>query len=134
MVAPAPASPFYWRYNPEVYRLMGMKCKDCGHITYPRKKICPACGSFNVEECKLSRRGTVHTYCINWVLPPEVEPPVPLVIVDLEGGGKYQGLITEVAKPEEVKVGDKVEMVLRKLYTDRGLNVYGYKFRLVEED
>jgi uncharacterized OB-fold protein len=68
------------------------------------------------------------------VLPPEVEPPVPLVIVDLEGGGKYQGLITEVAKPEEVKVGDKVEMVLRKLYTDRGLNVYGYKFRLVEED
>jgi uncharacterized OB-fold protein len=30
-------------------------------------------------------------------------------------------------------VGSKVEMVLRKMTTDRGLNVYGYKFRLVEE-
>jgi len=53
--------------------------------------------------------------------------------VDLEGGGKYQGIITEVTKPEEVKIGDKVEMVLRKIVTDRGLNIYGYKFRLVEE-
>jgi uncharacterized OB-fold protein len=55
------------------------------------------------------------------------------VIVDLEGGGRYQGLMTEFGVPEDVKIGAKVEMVLRKLTTDRGLNVYGYKFRLVEE-
>jgi uncharacterized OB-fold protein len=42
--------------------------------------------------------------------------------------------MTETATPEDVKVNSKVEMVLRKLITDRGLNVYGYKFRLVEED
>jgi uncharacterized OB-fold protein len=59
---------------------------------------------------------------------------VPLVVVDLEGGGRYQGIIADVAQPEQVKIGDKVEMVLRRVSTDRGLNVYGYKFRLVEED
>lgn len=75
----------------------------------------------------------MHTFCINWVLPPGLEPPVPLVVVDLEGGGRYQGIIAEVAKPEEIKIGDKVEMVLRKVSSDRGLNIYGYKFKLVEE-
>jgi len=133
MVQPAPASPLFWRLNPEVYRLIGMKCSDCGHITYPSRKICPQCGSTSVEKYKLSRKGTVHTYCINWTPPPNLEPPIANVIVDLEGGGKYQGVLTEVSNPEEVKIGAKVEMVLRKAITDRGLNVYGYKFRLVEE-
>ena len=41
--------------------------------------------------------------------------------------------MTEASTPEEIKVGAKVEMVLRKMITDRGLNVYGYKFRLVED-
>lgn len=133
MSAPGPASPAMWRFNREVYRLIGVRCKKCGHITYPRRKICPICGSLELEDYKLSRRGTVHTFCINWVLPPGLEPPVPLVVVDLEGGGRYEGIITEVAQPEQVKIGDKVEMVLRKVSSDRGLNIYGYKFRLIEE-
>lgn len=133
MVQPAPASPLFWRFNPEVYRLIGIKCRDCGHISYPRTKICHECGSLGLEEYKLSKKGTVHTYCVNWAPPPTFEPPITPVIVDLEGGGKYQGLMTETATPEDVKVGSKVEMVLRKMTTDRGLNVYGYKFRLVEE-
>ena len=134
MTQPAPASPVFWRLNSEVYRLIGIKCKDCGHISYPRTKICHECGSLNLEEFKLAKKGTVHTYCVNWAPPPNFEPPITPVIVDLEGGGRYQGLMTETATPEDVKVGSKVEMVLRKVNTDRGLNVYGYKFRLVEED
>ena len=134
MTQPAPASPMYWRFNPEVFRLIGIKCNDCGHISYPRTKICHECGSLNLEEYKLAKKGTVHTYCVNWAPPPNFEPPITPVIVDLESGGRYQGLMTETVTPEDVKVNSKVEMVLRKLITDRGLNVYGYKFRLVEED
>ena len=133
MTQPAPASPMFWRLNADVYRLAGAKCPDCGHITYPRTKICPSCGSFNVEEYQLPKTGTVHTFCINWTPPPSLEPPIVNVIVDLDGGGKYQGLLTEVANPEEVKIGTRVEMVLRKVMRDRGLDIYGYKFRLVEE-
>ena len=134
MTQPAPASPMYWRFNPEVFRLIGIKCNDCGHISYPRTKICHECGSLNLEEYKLAKKGTVHTYCVNWAPPPNFEPPITPVIVDLESGGRYQGLMTETVTPEDVKVNSKVEMILRKLITDRGLNVYGYKFRLVEED
>jgi len=134
MVQPAPASPLFWRFNPEVYQLIGIKCSDCGHISYPRTKICHECGSLSLEEYKLPKKGTVHTYCVNWAPPPQFEPPITPVIVDLDGGGRYQGLMTETATPEDVKVGSRVEMMLRKLTTDRGLNVYGYKFRLVEEE
>ena len=94
MVQPAPASPLFWRFNPEVYRLIGIKCKDCGHISYPRTKICHECGSLSLEEYQLPKKGTVHTYCVNWAPPPTFEPPITPVIVDLEGGGKYQGLMT----------------------------------------
>lgn len=131
---PAPASPLFWRLNPDVYQLLGMKCSDCGHVRYPRTKICPACGSFNVQEVQLAKTGTVHTFCINWTPPPGLEPPIVNVIVDLDGvGGKYQGLMTEIADPEQVKIGTRVEMVLRKVMKDRGLDIYGYKFRLAEE-
>ena len=133
MTQPAPASPMFWRFNPEVFRLIGIKCKDCGHISYPRTRICHECGSQNLEEYQLPKRGTVHTFCVNWAPPPQFEPPIMPVIVDLEGGGRYQGLMTEFGAPEDVKIGAKVEMVLKKLVTDRGLNIYGYKFRLVEE-
>jgi len=132
MTQPAPASPLFWRLTPEALRLMGFRCKDCGHISYPRTRICHECGSLNVEEYQLSKKGTVHTYCVNWAPPPNFEPPITPVIVDLEGGGRYQGLMTETAGPEDVKVGSKVEMVLRRVNTDRGLNVYGYKLRLAE--
>ena len=133
MTQPAPASPLFWRFNPEVYRLIGIKCRDCGHISYPRTKICHECGSLNIEEHTMAKKGTVHTFCVNWAPPPQFEPPITPVVVDMDGGGRRLGLMTETATPEDVKVGSKVEMVLRKMITDRGLNVYGYKFRLAEE-
>ncbi len=133
MTQPAPASPLFWRFNPEVYRLIGIKCSDCGHISYPRTKICHECGSLNIEEHTMAKKGTVHTFCVNWAPPPQFEPPITPVVVDMDGGGRRLGLMTETATPEDVKVGSKVEMVLRKMITDRGLNVYGYKFRLAEE-
>jgi uncharacterized OB-fold protein len=121
----------FWRFNADVYRLVAMKCVDCKHITYPRGKICPQCGSWNVKDYKLPKTGTVHTYTINWTPPPNLEPPIVNVIVDLDGGGRYQGLITECADSEKIKIGTRLEMVLRKTMTDRGLRIYGYKFRLV---
>jgi len=130
---PAPASPLFWRLNADVYRLIGSKCSDCGHITIPKTKICHMCGSFNQKDYQLPKTGTVHTFCINYTPPPGLEAPIFNVIVDLDGGGRYLGLITEVANPEQVKIGTKVEMVFRKVMTDRGLDIYGYKFRLAEE-
>ncbi len=133
MNSPRPASPLYWRLNPTVYHLLGSKCSDCGHITYPQTKVCHKCSSFNQKDFQLAKTGTVHTFCINWTPPPGLEAPCVNCIIDLDGGGRYVGLLTEVANPEEVKIGSKVEMVFRKVINDSGLDFYGYKFRLAEE-
>ena len=133
MSQPSPASPLFWRFNDEVFRLIGIKCKDCGHISYPRTKICHECGSLKVVEYELPKQGKIETFCVNWAPPAPIEPPVFPVIVDLEGGGKYGGIMTECNTPDDIKIGTKVNMVFRKVLTDRGLNVYGYKFRLAEE-
>ncbi len=130
---PAPASPLFWRLSAGVHKLIGSKCSDCGHVTYPRTKICHTCGSFNQKDYQMPKTGKVHTFCINLTPPPGLEAPIVNVVVDLDGGGRYVGVITEVANPEQVKIGTKVEMVLRKCMSDRGLDIYGYKLRLVEE-
>jgi len=59
---------------------------------------------------------------------------MPLAIVDLDGGGRYQGMVIDVKNPQDVKIGAKVELVFRKILSDRGVDLYGYKFRLMEED
>ena len=65
----------FWRFNAEVFRLIGIRCRKCGHISYPRTKICHECGSLDLQEFQLSRTGTIHTFCINWAPPPNFEPP-----------------------------------------------------------
>jgi len=59
------------------------------------------------------------------------QAPYMLALVKLDEGPMITAQITDVDEP--VAIGDKVEMVTRKLTTEgaRGMIVYGYKFRKV---
>ncbi len=59
------------------------------------------------------------------------QAPYRLALVRLEEGSMITAQLTDV--DGEIEIGDKVEMVTRKLTTDgeRGMIVYGYKFRPV---
>ena len=59
------------------------------------------------------------------------QAPYMLAIVKLDEGTLVTAQLTDVDGP--VAIGDRVEMVTRKLTTegDRGMIVYGYKFRPV---
>lgn len=61
------------------------------------------------------------------------QAPYMLALVKLDEGPMITAQITDVDGP--VAIGDKVEMVTRKLTTEgsRGMIVYGYKFRKVLE-
>jgi uncharacterized OB-fold protein len=48
------------------------------------------------------------------------------VVVDFDAGGRYQCELTD-ARPEEVAVGDRVEMTFRRLYTAGGVHNYFWK-------
>ena len=76
-------------------------------------------------------RGVVYSYTLVQEPAAEFEAQAPfyLALVQLEDGGLITAQLTDVAG--DVKIGDAVEMVTRKLTTDgeRGMIVYGYKFR-----
>ena len=44
--------------------LIGGKCKSCGDIAYPKRVVCPKCGSQDLEETELSDRGKIYAYTI----------------------------------------------------------------------
>ena len=118
----------------ELLQLVGGKCKKCGKVNYPQRKICAFCGAQeNFEKVKISRRGKVHTYVVSYALPTGVESPTPLAVVDTEDGARLVGFFTE-CKPDEIKWEMPVEIVLRAVGEQEGRVNYGFKFRPVRFD
>ena len=49
-------------------------------------------------------------------------------IAAFDGGGRFQCELTDV-RPEDVQIGDRVEMTFRRLYTGAGVHNYFWKAR-----
>lgn len=126
------ALPPFWRQVAELHRLVGIKCKQCGKILFPAKKICTECGGLEFEEVPISRRGKIVTYVVCHFMPKGIETPVPLAIVDTEDGARLTGFVTE-CEPDEVKVDMAVEVVFRRIGEQDGRINYGFKFKPVRE-
>ena len=78
-----------------------------------------------------SIQGEIYSYTLVQD-PPEgfvAQAPYYLALVRLESGDLITAQLTDVE--HEIEIGERVEMVTRKLTTDgaRGIIVYGYKFR-----
>lgn len=128
--------PTYWRSLQQRYRLVSGKCKRCGMINFPPRKFCKACGKEDFEEVKLSGDGEVltHTIIARGAAPPEFTSqqrkggPLAVVIVRLDEGPKIVAQVTD-CDPSNVRIGMKVEPVIRKIYEQEGVIRYGFKFR-----
>lgn len=83
------------------------------------------------EKFSFSGRGTVYSYTTVLEAPEGYEEQAPYLValVQLDEGVFITAQLTDVDAP--VNIGDRVEMVTRKLTTEgeRGMIVYGYKFR-----
>ncbi|MDF2955247.1 MAG: OB-fold protein [Candidatus Alkanophagales archaeon MCA70_species_2] len=124
-----PSIPAYVRNMPYKLRLVGFKCKSCGEINLPRRRICRKCRKpSEFEEVKLSRKGSLYTFTIVEYGPPGLERKYAVGVAELKEGVRLIGRLTD-CKPEDVKVGMPVELVLRKVIERGGLVEYGYAFR-----
>ncbi len=85
------------------------------------------------EKVTLSGFGTVYSFTTVTEAPEGYEEQAPylLALVQLDEGPMLTAQITD--GDGELAIGDRVEMVTRKLTTEgpRGMIVYGYKFRKV---
>lgn len=126
----SPLSPAWYRDGSAIRRLVGARCTKCGYVNFPptMRKICIRCGNTKFEEVLRSRKGKVHTFCVNIYNPAGVESPLPVIIGDMDDGTRFKGLGTEM-KTEQIKIDMPVELVWRKIGSEDGVNAYAYVFR-----
>ena len=127
--------PRHWRLQKQRYGLVGEVCPHCDAKIFPPRDVCPECGGEAKEPFRFSGRGEVYSYTVMNNAPAGFEhnTPYTVALVKLAEGPTVTAQLTDLGE-QPVKIGMPVEMVTRKLRDDgsqRGMLVYGYKFRPV---
>ena len=127
--------PRHWRLKKQRYALIGEICPHCDAKLFPPRDICPECGDEAKELYSFSGRG--HVYSFTKVYNPpegfESSSPYTVAMVKLDEGPLVTAQLTDIGE-NKIQIGTPVEMVTRRLKSDgdeRGMLVYGYKFRPV---
>ncbi|HYY05401.1 MAG TPA: OB-fold domain-containing protein [Candidatus Limnocylindria bacterium] len=117
-----------WKELKQDVRLYGSRCLECGLVQYPQARVCLGCRARDrMADHKLAKRGTIFTFTID-NLAPVPEHPLPMAVIDLEGGGRLYLQVTDAADGE-VKVGTHVELTFRRLHEAGGNRNYFWKAR-----
>jgi len=96
-------------------RFTTTKCKDCGVRSFPPRVICPECYSDNLEWVDLPTEGTALAVAEQLVgVPIGFDTPLIHALVDLSGEITFI-CATQGLKAGELKVGDKVKIVVKKI-------------------
>lgn len=129
--------PRFWREIPQRYNLRASKCGACGAIHYPPRPVCPECRRAsigNMEDVKLSGRGTILEWTRVHKAAPGYEAQVPyvLALIRTEEGPVITGQVVDHAG-REVDAGAPVRAVFRRLGEDGDAGVihYGMKWVLL---
>jgi len=95
-------------------KLMLPRCRDCNHVHWYPRHICPYCHSMNLEWIEASGRGTIHTFAVQYMAYGGWAQEVPFVtaFIDLHEGDRMLTVLRGVdpKKPEEIRVGAAVKV------------------------
>lgn len=124
-----PASPPAARAEDWKYAFVGSRDRTSGAIHLPPMRVSMEGGAVDdMERIRMADVGaTIATFTVDR-LAYSLSPPVVAVVIDFDGGGRFQAEMTDV-DPESVKIGDRVEMTFRRLYTAEGIHNYFWKAR-----
>jgi uncharacterized OB-fold protein len=123
-------SPRYWREVPSRYRLEATRCADCGRVSYPPRRICPACRSDETHRLELSHEGRVVTCTVVHVPPGDflMEAPYALAIIETPEGARMMVQVVDT-DPAAVEPGMAVSLEFRLIRKEGrgGILCYGHK-------
>ncbi len=127
--------PRHWRLKQQRYSLVGEICPYCDAKIFPPCDVCPECGHEAKTQYSFSGRGEVYSYTTVYDPPAGYEEyaPYTVALIKLQEGPLITAQMTDLGDTP-VQIGMPVEMVTRRLREDgdeRGILVYGYKFRPV---
>ncbi|HXJ80738.1 MAG TPA: OB-fold domain-containing protein [Candidatus Methylomirabilis sp.] len=124
-----PAAPPSFRREGWKFGFNGSRCRPCGTRHLPPQRVCVKCQAIDqmTPEPMADVPATISTYTVDR-LAYSLSPPVVAAVIDFEGGGRFQCELTDV-DPAAVKIGDRVEMTFRRLFTANGVHNYFWKAR-----
>jgi uncharacterized OB-fold protein len=96
--------------------LKAHKCDSCGTIYYIKSAQCKKCKGNKFSDVQLTNTGIVYAITNEHYFPASF-PPITMVVVDLDGGGRMTVQQTDTMYPDNfaLKIGSKVRLVLRKM-------------------
>jgi len=123
----------HWRLKQQRYGLVGEICPHCSAKIFPPRDVCPNCGGEAKTSFAFSGKGEVFSYTTIYEAPAGFDDSAPytVALVKLEEGPLVTAQLTDMGS-QPVEIGMPVEMVTRRLRQDgdeRGMLIYGYKFR-----
>lgn len=128
-----PGAPPAFRSEDWKYAFVGSRDRSSGAIHLPPMRVSMDGGA--VDEMERVRMAdtpaTIATFTVDY-LAFSLSPPTVAVVIDFDGGGRFQAEMTDV-DPNEVKIGDRVEMSFRRLFTAQGIHNYFWKARPLAE-
>ena len=126
-----PAAPVSYRREDWKFGFAGSRCEACGTRHLPPARVCVKCNAVDQmqEERLADLQGTIATFTVDR-LAFSLSPPVVAAVIDFDGGGRFQCGMTDV-DPATVKIGDRVEMTFRLVYTADSIHNYFWKARPV---
>ena len=125
----------HWRLKQQRYGLVGEVCPHCAAKIFPPRDVCPNCGGEAKTAFAFSGKGEVFSYTTIYEAPAGFDDTAPytVALVKLEEGPLVTAQLTDLGS-QPVEIGMPVEMVTRRLRQDgdeRGMLIYGYKFKPV---
>jgi hypothetical protein len=125
----------FWREIHNRYNLIGSRCGNCNKVMFPPRFICPYCRrTGKLDPYKLNPKGKIISYTTTYAAASGFEDQVPyvLAVIELQDGPRLTAQVTD-CDISDVKIGDDVEMVFRRMGEDGedGVIYYGFKARKV---
>jgi uncharacterized protein len=125
--------PRHWRLKQQRYGLVGKVCTHCDARIFPPRDVCPKCGSEVKTDFAFNGKGEIFSFTTIYEAPAGFDEsgPYTVALVKLEEGPLVTAQLTDLGS-QPVEIGMPVEMVTRRLRQDgdeRGMLIYGYKFR-----
>ena len=123
----------HWRLKQQRYALVGEVCPHCDAKIFPPRDVCPECKGEAKAPFAFSGKGEIYSYTTICEAPSgyDANAPYTVALVKLNEGPMITAQLTDLGD-QPLAIGMPVEMVTRKMRDDgdeRGMIVYGYKFR-----
>ncbi len=128
-----PSAPPALRNAAWKFAFTGSRCEACDTVHLPPARVCASCRAVDrmVPVPMADRPARVLTFAVDR-LAATANPPLTTAVLDFDGGGRFECELTDVS-PASLRIGDRMEMTFRRLFSVDGVHDYFWKARPVGE-